>query len=482
MSSAERSGKKQKRASTGRRPYLVVAYLSLCLFLGLIGYMIYFQFTKSEALLNDPRNHRQEIAEESVVRGKILDRNGNVLAETLTDAEGNEVRSYPYGSLFAHTVGYARYGASGLESSENNVLVNSHQNIVSQIQDDLKGNKKLGDSLVTTLDANLQQAASDALGDQRGAAFVMDVRSGKVLADVSRPAFDPNTVVENWDGLIASEDGVFLNRATQGLYPPGSTFKTVTALAYLRKFGNFDSFHYNCTGGITLGNFTVHCAGYTAHGEESFADAMANSCNCAFAHMAAELMETEELRAAAQSLGFNRAPDVKVPATASVFTADNSTAQELVMQTGIGQGDTQATPMEMCMIAQAIANGGEMFEPQFVDRVDNADGVTIRTDTARSHGEVMTAEETSRLDGILSEVVARGTAAELSALPVRVAGKTGTAEYGNEGKAHSWFMGYTKTGGTDIAFCVLIEDGGSNGISATTAAGRVVSAWLEQSG
>ena len=478
MNSQEKSRMRQKKASTTesaaqksqRRavwPYRLVSVLSVLLFIGLVCYMVYFQVVRSSDLLNSPYNKRTEALAEKVVRGSILSSDGTVLAETHLDGEGNENRSYPYGSLFAHTVGYLDYGSSGLEQSQNSRLLTSHADLGQQVTSELFEEKKPGDNVVTTLDLSLQQAARDLLGDYSGAVFVMDKESGDVLADVSTPSYDPNSIVENWSWLTSEENessGIFVNRATQGLYPPGSTFKVVTALAYLRSVGSFDKFHYTCTGEYEQKGFTIHCAGGAAHGEETFEDAMANSCNCAFAYMATELIKRGKLIDAAESLGFNKAPSLEIPATASRFTLESSSPDQLTMQTGIGQGNTLATPMQMCMIMDAVANGGKMMQPNFVKRVENAGGSVVRTVSPKSAGQVMTSAEAKAIDETLHAVVERGTAAALSDLPYEVAGKTGTAQYGDVslGKAHSWFAGYSNTGENDIVVAVLIENGGTN--------------------
>lgn len=442
--------------------------------------MIYFQIFESEAILNNPYNTRQQDAEEKVVRGSIYASDGTtVLAETQVDDEGNETRSYPYGGLFAHTVGYAAKGGSGLESSQNNTLITSHENISEQIQKDLTEQKKQGDSLVTTFDVNLQQKASDVLGDNQGAVIVMEKDTGNVLVDVSKPTFDPNTVEENWDALSSDDSGVLMNRAMQGLYPPGSTFKLVTALAYLRQNGSFDDFSYTCSGTVTRNDFTIHCAGNTAHGKETFTDALANSCNCAFATMAVDDISKSLFRSTAESLGFNSSLDLQLPYTTSQFELDSSTADQLTMQTGIGQGDTLATPMQMCMIAQAIGNGGEMLQPNFLLKVVSADGKEVRSYTSKSSGEVMTEDEASQLEDMMKEVVKRGTAADaMSGLSYDIAGKTGTAEYGSEGKAHSWFAGYSNTGQDDIVVCVLVEGGGNGVAPADEMAAQIFEAYF----
>ncbi len=424
---------------------------------------------------------RQQEAEAQVTRGPILASDGTtVLADTVTDADGNETRQYPYNSLFAHTVGYEVYGGSGLELAQNSVLTTSHANIVTQVQNDLQEEKKQGDSLVTTLNPSLQQEAQNLLGNMQGAVFVMDEDTGDVLVDWSNPSFDANTVEENWDTLVSSDNGVFMNRAMQGLYPPGSTFKMVTALAYYRQYGTFDNFHYNCTGSYEESGFTIHCAGYEQHGQEDFKDAMANSCNCAFAYMAVNMIDPEILRETAESLGFNQEMNVLLPYSESTFslTADSPTA--LYMQTAIGQGDTEASPMQMCMIADAIANGGNMMLPNFVSRVMSADGLQVSGSGSKSYGQVMTSDEASALASAMQGVTTYGTASELSSLPYNIIGKTGTAEYGDvsAGTAHSWFVGWSNTGNNDIVVCVLVEGGGNGVYPAAPLAGQMFSAYF----
>ncbi|MDO4621672.1 MAG: penicillin-binding transpeptidase domain-containing protein [Eubacteriales bacterium] len=438
--------------------------------------MVYFQVVKSEELLNSPVNKRQEAVAEEIQRGSILARDGvTELAATRWDENGNETRVYPYGSLFAQTVGYSAYGGSGLEASKNAALLQSNASIMNQVQKELYEEKKPGDNLVTTLDVSLQQAAADALTGQSGAVVVMDADTGKVLVDYSSPAYDPNTVTEDWDYLTQNDNGIFLNRVMQGLYPPGSTFKVITALAYLRTYGTFDNFEYTCEGTHTESDFTIHCYGYYAHGYENFESAVANSCNCAFAYMATHLIDKDVLRETAESFGFNADLDTDLSATTSEFHLDKNTPDQLTMQTAIGQGDTLATPIQMCLVADAVANGGKMMRPMFVDRIVSADGKYENEAEPEVMREVMNASEAENLQKVMKAVVQWGTAADLADLPYDIAGKTGTAEYGNieDGTAHSWFIGFSNTGREDIVIAVIIE-GGGNGIAPATQAARTV--------
>lgn len=439
----------------------------MCLFVSMIGYMVYFQVEQSGKLLSSPYNQRQIRKENNVTRGSILATDGTILAETLVGEDGTETRSYPFGRLFAHVVGYSDYGASGLEAVQSFRLLESHADLMEQMQNEIDGVKNKGDNVVTTLDLTLQQAAYEALGDNTGAVVVLDASTGEVLADVSSPGFDPNTVADDWEDLNSEESGSpFINRSIQGMYAPGSTFKMVTALAYLRENGSFDDFYYECSGSYTQGGFTIHCINGTAHGEENFSDAFANSCNCAFAYMISDQMSQSSLRETAESLMFNQDTDLLLSNAISKFSFNSGDGVELAMQTAIGQGDTLTTPIQMAMIAQAIANGGEMMKPSFVREVTNYEGVLVKTLEPESLGAVMTAEEAESLKGLMREVVNRGTGMELSDLGYQIAGKTGTAQYGNleEDTAHSWFTGFSETGDRDIVVTVIVE-GGGNGVA-----------------
>ena len=208
----------------------------------MMGYISYFNVVKSRDIISSPYNKRQDSYADRVIRGKILDRNGNVLAQTNVAEDGTETREYPYNNIFAHVVGYTAQGKSGLESVSNFELLTSNAFFVDKLKNEFQDKKNQGDNVVTTLDTNLQEAAYDALGSNKGAVVVMDPSTGKILAMVSKPDFDPNTVSQNWNELSTSEDSVLLNRATQGQYAPGSTFKLVTTLEFMRENADFDSY------------------------------------------------------------------------------------------------------------------------------------------------------------------------------------------------------------------------------------------------
>ena len=231
------------------------------IFISLIGYLAYFDGFKSDDFINSPYNTRQDSFSDRVVRGKIMSSDGQVLAQTNVSEDGTETRNYPYSNMFAHVVGYDSNGKSGLESEANFTLLTSHSFFLTQMKNQFLDQKNTGDTVISTLNAKLQTVAYNALGDRRGAVVVLEPSTGKRLVEVSKPDFDPNTIAQNWQTLVNDEnDSSLLNRATNGAYPPGSTFKVVTALDYFRKKGTFEGYFYQCEGSITLSDLFPQAA------------------------------------------------------------------------------------------------------------------------------------------------------------------------------------------------------------------------------
>ena len=457
---------------------MVVSYAFVAIFLALIGYIVYFNTQLSEEFQNSPYNKRQNAYEEQVVRGDITAAGGEVLAETQTDGEGNEYRVYPYSNLFSHVVGYNTKGRSGLESTENYHLLTSHAGAIEQVQKELRDEKNMGDTVVTTLDLELQQTAYDALGGYNGAVVVMEPDTGKILAMVSKPDFDPNSLDEIWDTLVSDESNTnLLNRATQGLYPPGSTFKIVTTLAYLRSGENINDFHFDCQGEVTNGGYTIHCYNNNVHGPEDFATAFAKSCNSAFAQLGVDLNRTE-FRNTAQDVLFNRDLPLDLPYSRSSFDLDKDTADALAMQTAIGQGDTLASPFHMALIICAVANGGNLMEPYLVDRIENYNGEQVKKYTPSVSSQLMTSDEAALISELMKGVVENGTASMLSGRGYTAAGKTGTAEHGDMTESpHAWFVGFSNVDNPDIVVSVIAESAGTGSDVAVPIASQIFDAY-----
>lgn len=452
----------------------------MLIFLALMCYIVYFMTLKSEDFINNPYNTRQDSFSEHVIRGKILSADEKVLAETVTASDGTEYRSYPYGNMYAHVVGFSTNGKAGIESTMNFNLLRSHAFIGERIVQELKGEKNEGDNVITTLDSKLQESAYQALGNNNGAVIVMEPATGKILAMVSKPDYDPNDIVDNWDSIISSENSMLLNRGTQGLYPPGSTFKMITTLEYMRENPDYELYQYDCSGSYTASGATIHCYNSKAHGEESLTDSFANSCNSSYANIGLSL-DMDQMNSLCKELLFNQNLPVNFESSASTFSADSSSSDSMVMETSIGQGETLVTPIHMLMITCAVANDGVLMKPYVVDRTENNNGVMVKEYAPTEVKELCTAKEASVLKEYMKAVVEEGTGSVLSGAGYEAYGKTGSAEYGSvKGNSHAWFVGFAhQDGKEDIAVVVLGEGAGSGSYMAVPAAKKVFDAYYQ---
>ena len=432
--------------------------------------------------MNSPYNQRQDAFAKNVVRGSITDRNGNVLAETQVADDGTETRYYPYGSLFSHVVGYSddQLGRTGLESVENFELLTSNAFFIEKIQNEFEGSKNQGDTVITTLDADLQQAASDALGSYKGAVVIMEADTGKILAMVSKPDYDPNDIASDWQTLNTDEENSpLLNRATGGSYAPGSVFKIVTTLAYMRQNSYYSDYSYNCSGSITEDGTTIPCAGGNIHGQEDLRSSFANSCNSSFANIGLQL-DISGFRDTADDLLFNSPLPGVLDYTKSSFVLDQDSPTSEIMMTAMGQGRTTVSPYHMALITQAIANGGTLMEPYLVDSVTNYTGTEVRRNVPKSYARLMTSDEASQLKEYMTAVVEEGTGSVLSGRSYTVAGKTGTAEYSSDDsdRTHSWFTGFTNVDNPELVITVITEGSdGSVGGRAVSIAGTILDSY-----
>lgn len=465
---AERQDRHQKKRKRARnKEFARVTYVFVALFIAMMGYISYFNIVKSRDVIRSPYNARQDSYADRVVRGKILDRTGKVLAQTNVAEDGTETREYPYGNMFAHVVGYTAQGKSGLESLENFELLTSNAFFLEKLKTEFQDQKNIGDNVVTTLDVELQEAAYNALGSNKGAVVVIEPSTGKILAMVSKPDFDPNTVAQNWDFLSTDENSSLLNRATQGQYAPGSTFKLVTLLEYMRENAGFDSYTYTCTGAIEHEGTTIRCYGGHVHGDVTLRDSLAYSCNASFSNIGLSL-DSGKFKKTAGELLFDKDLPCDLPYNTSKFNLDKSASDAERMMTSIGQGKTQASPYHMALITAAIANGGTLMEPYLVDSVTNYTGSIIEKNKPEKYATLMTSEEAARLKDYMTSVTEYGTASVLSGQSYTAAGKTGTAEYSSDKeKDHSWFVGMSNVDNPDLVISVIIEsaDGAAKAVN-----------------
>ncbi|MCM1105795.1 MAG: penicillin-binding transpeptidase domain-containing protein [Blautia sp.] len=465
----------KKEKHPGNREFLVVMYLFLGLFLGMMGYFVYFQVFRSEEFINSPYNSLQDLFSERVVRGDILSADNELLATTKVNGEGEETREYPYGRVFAHAVGYAVNGKAGIENQANFSLLRSHEFILNQIVGELKGEKSTGDTVVTTLDAQIQQRAYDALGSSDGAVLVMEPKTGRILAMVSRPDYDPNTVAADWESITAEGSTVLYNRATQGKYAPGSVFKIFTTLEYYRENpGKYKDYHFDCAGGFTSQGQTIHCASNTRHGAEDLKSSFANSCNASYANLSLTL-DAGKFSGLCNDMLFNTSLPIAFESGRSSFDLSETDGAAMYMETAIGQGKTMVSPLHMALVVSAIDNDGILMVPYLIDHTENADGTRVEENEPGEYGALLSEEEAKLLQSYMRSVVTEGTAGRLDGQSYTAYGKTGTAQVSDTSdQTNAWFVGgASKKGYEDIVVAVVLEDSGGGSTYAVPVAKRV---------
>lgn len=464
------------------REMALVTYLFLILFLVMAGFMVYFVVHDSEEVLNNPNNKRQELLAKRVKRGSILSSDGKELARTKTDKKGNETREYPYGGLFAHVVGRVSHGGTGLESTEGYRMLTSGINPLYGMFNEIRGVKNPGNRVVTTLNLKLSRAAGDALGYRKGAVVAIDPETGKVLAMVSKPTYDPNDLTDaRWNLLTADsdDDSALYNRATQGLYPPGSTFKLYTALEYMREEEAYDRFQYSCTGSIGSGSQRIQCYGGEVHGRIGMTTAFAESCNAAFCQIGSGL-DVSKWRSLCESLYYNTStPLRKLEQSVSRFAVTDSSEKGDVMQASIGQGDTLVTPLQNALLVCAAVNKGILMKPYLVDRIEDVDENVVEQYEPVEDSSPITEKEAKALKKLMRAAVTDGTAHALySGTPYKAGGKTGSAEFQNGSRdSHAWFVGYAELDGKKLVVSVVVEAAGTGSAYAVPIAKQVFDAY-----
>lgn len=465
-------------SSDNNKEFSTVFYIFCVIFVAMIGYFIYFMVFQSEAFINNDYNKLQTLFEEDVKKGSIITSDGYIIAETITNEYGNEERNYPYENLFAHVTGYSNTSKTGLEKQMNFTLLRSHAFFMEQLMCEMSGEKKIGDNVITTVRYDLQKAAYEALGDYDGAVIVMEPSTGKILAMVSKPDYDPNTIEEDWEEI--KEGTSLYNRATQGQYTPGSIFKIFTTLAYIKSNPDtYMNFSYECVGEVTINGKTIHCASGTKHGLLDLEGAFSHSCNTAYASMVEEIDE-DVFRDLCDSLLFNKSLPIGFESSKSKFNISEDDANALKMDTLIGQGKTVVSPLHMVMIASAICNDGIAMKPTLVEKSENYNGVLIEKYEGTEYGTLFTMDETELLASYMRSVVEDGTASKLKSENYTAYGKTGTAQTSSDlDETNAWFVGYAEKDGKEIAIAVVVEDSGSGSKYAVPIAEKVFDVYFE---
>lgn len=457
-----------------------ILYIFIGLFILMMGYFSYFLIGRSNEVINSTYNKRQEVLAMRVVRGSILSADNQILARTRVDKEGKETREYPFGEVFTHIVGRYDKGKTGIEESENIRLLTTNNNSLEVMYTDLIGEKNPGDNVITTLDSRLQQTAYDALGNHRGAVVVMEPSTGKILAMVSKPSYDPNRINELWEELVTdeAEESPLINRATQGLYPPGSTFKVLTSLEYMRESLDYRDYEYQCKGSTEYNGMRIRCYNGKKHGTVDLPLSFAKSCNTSYAMIGKELA-MDRFYQLCEDFLFNKMLPVNMVSNPSSFTMRKGVSGvKEAMQTAIGQGNTLITPLHNAMIASTIANGGVMMRPYVVDRIENANGGKVKRNAPQIYIKPITPGEAKDLTEMMRLVVTEGTGSELKRLKVEAAGKTGSADHGG-GKAHAWFIGFAPYDNPEIAVSIIVESVGTGSDYAVPIARKIMEEYFK---
>jgi peptidoglycan glycosyltransferase len=433
----------------------------------------YLQVVRAQDLHNDPNNPRLILEEYSRERGPILVGDKAVAYSVETKDRLKYQRKYAQGPLYAPATGFYSivYGASGIEADENSILAGTDDSLfVRRFIDQLTGDQVKGGSVQLTLNAKAQKAAYDGLRGRRGAVVALDPATGAILAMVSSPSYNPNLLSSHDTAkdraahkrLTNDPDKPMLDRALRETYPPGSTFKLVTAAAALES-GKFkrDSLVFNGPKldlpqtSVDLPNFDGQSC--SASGQATLEDALKRSCNAAFGKVGLEL-GADTLRQQAEKFGFNRAFDVPITSARSRFPQNPNPPQ--TAQAAIGQFDVRATPLQMAMVAAAIGNRGVLMNPFLVREVRAPDLSVLNRTKPHEVGQAISPQTADTLAQMMVTVVEQGTGSNARIAGIRVGGKTGTAQQGGNRKPHAWFVSLAPINDPQVAVAVVLEDGG----------------------
>jgi penicillin-binding protein A len=445
----------------------------------------------ADSLRHNPHNQRSLLEQARIKRGDIRSADGTVLARSVKRHDGTFTRRYPQGRLLSHVIGYSfiRYDQVALERDYNDALTGERDDITS-IVDELRGKRQEGDDLRTTLDTQAQRTAIDALGGQKGAVVALDPSTGAIKVMASFPQFDPNDIPQTLGRLNQDPDAPLLNRATQGRYAPGSTFKVVTASAAIDS-GRFtpDSV-VNGDSPKEISGVPLSNSGGQAFGDITLTTALTNSVNTVWAQVG-EALGRKTMAKYMERFGFYARPPLDYPAGQRFASGEFDRRGDLLSPTSpqidvgrmaIGQDKLQVTPLQMAMVAGAVGNDGELVRPHFGDRTVDPDGRTVDDVGTTLYHRVMKAETAAKVKEMMSNVVKEGTGTAAALSGIQVAGKTGTAERG-DGTNQVWFIGLAPVENPKIAIAVTVErSDGEGGTVAAPIAKQVLEALLGGNG
>ena len=472
-----------KKSTTNSRILHIFIVINI-LFLSLVVYMSYFELYGKESLMASNYNRRLKANEEGIVRGQIYDRNGEVIAATKV-TDGLSSRSYPYKRLYAHIIGYNSdiYGKTLLEAQYNDTLLGINAlGLIGNTVSLVTGEDKTGNNLILTIDHNLQALARELIGDKRGSIVAINPKTGEILAMVSTPDYNPNekSLEDNWADISTNENSPLLPRAVVGLYPPGSTFKVVTAVAAIEE-GLID-FTFEDAGSVVIDGKTFANVNSKAYGLLNMTSAMALSSNVYFSKLS-EVLDAKALVKTAENAGLNHSINFDIPTKKSSINPNIKSKTEYAA-TVIGQGKLLVTPLQMALICAGIANDGVIMEPYLVKSISDRNNIILSNTLSKKLYNFTDSKTAELVKEMMIEVVKNGTGTKAAISEVVVAGKTGTAQ--NEksteggGNDHAWFIGFAPASDPEIAIAVILENQDRDGGQvAAPIARKIMSQWLK---
>jgi peptidoglycan glycosyltransferase len=461
----------------------------LVLFVAIAAQLTYLQVVDSAKLANDPHNTRKFLQDLRQPRGDIVTSDGVVVAESVPiNDQYRYQRVYPSATaqLFAQVVGYQsiQFGSVGVEAEYSSELAGRDPRLAIHSLRQIIGGQPVTGTVVLNVSEKAQAAAAAALAGRAGSVVVLDVHTGGIVALYSNPTFDPNSLASHNPNsaqlalqlLTAATGQPLLSRAWRQIYPPGSTFKTVTAATTL---------DYGVDVGKTFPQLTELALPLTTNTLQNFGDercggsleaGFVQSCNTTYGQVGLDL--GDRLATGIEQFGVNTPPppsDLDPGIVASIGPQPGSYKVDapLFAQAAIGQGPVAVTPIEMALVAEAVATGGVMLVPHVVDKIENSNGLVVRQTAPTVWGRAMTPQTAATLKQFMIQVVQRGTGTPAQIPGIQVAGKTGTAETGTNEPPHAWFIAFAPAAHPQYAIAVLIEHGGSAGLGAEATGGHV---------
>lgn len=468
----ENTQKEKKRTKRIKKNMTAMVVIFVLMFVSLIGYTTYSMAMYGSKWFASPYNTRVKHQKDKITPGNIYDVNGLVMATA--DSQGN--RTYPQSEearkANAHILG-DQYGVTsgGAEALYSKYIYGFNLNMIDRIVQAYKAQKNKGNDITLTVDSDLNKYIYEQMGSNKGAVVVMNYKTGAVMGSVSKESFDISKVQELAKQEYGDGESFFLNKAAMGKYPPGSTFKLITAVSALENMGDATARTYNSSSDVTINGEKITNFDRDSHGQINLDKALQVSSNTYFAQLAKDL-GAGKLTKTAENFGFNSNFMFDDVVMANSSYNSGKTDNQLAWS-AVGQHEDLVTPLHMCMIVSAIANDGVMMEPKTLLSVKDSLGINIYSMRSNKVKQVTSSQIAKQMKDMMVGVVEKGTGRNAAVSGLTIGGKTGSAETGRS--THAWFVGYIDSEETPYAVAIILEDAGTGGKNAAPLAKKIFS-------